>query len=248
MVILETPSKNRGAIAAMVGKDITVKGPDGNFGAYLASPAAGKGPGVVVIQEIFGVNAVVRQICDYHAARGRFALAPDLFWRLQPGVQLTDKTQEEWGKAFALMQKFDQDKGVGDIQATINHLRKVPGCSGKVGAVGYCLGGRMAYLTATRTDTDASVGYYGVYIQNSLDEAKDLKTPLMLHIAGKDQFVPPEAQKQIIDGLKGNRLVTIHTYPEMDHAFAREGGQHYDKASADLANSRTDTFFRQHLG
>jgi carboxymethylenebutenolidase len=232
----------------MSGKDITIKGQDGSFGAYLASPASGHGPGVVVIQEIFGVNHIVREICDAHAARGRFALAPDLFWRLEPGVNITDKSQEEWAKAFSLMQRFDADKGIVDIQASIDHLRKVPGVTGKVGTVGYCLGGRLAYLAATRTNTDASVGYYGVYIQAGLDEAKNIKKPLMLHIAAKDQFTPPEAQKQIADALKGNPLVTIHTYPEMDHAFAREGGQHYDKANADLANGRTDTFFRQHLG
>jgi carboxymethylenebutenolidase len=234
--------------SAMNGKDIIVKGPDGNLGAYLASPASGHGPGVVVIQEIFGVNNVVRQICDYHAARGRFALAPDLFWRLEPGVQLTDKTQEDWGKAFSLMQRFDVDKGVADIQASISQLRTVPGCSGKVGSVGYCLGGQLAFLAGTRTDADANVGYYGVNIQNRLNEAGKLKKPLMLHIAAKDDYCPPEAQKQIVEGLKANRLVTIHIYPEMNHAFAREGGQHYDKACADLANTRTDTFFRQHLG
>ena len=232
----------------MSGKDITVQGPDGTFGAYLATPASARGPGIIVIQEIFGINSFVRQVCDYHAARGRFALAPDLFWRLEPGVQLTDKSDEHWKRAFALMNAFDQDKGVKDIQASITHLRQVPGCTGKVGAVGYCLGGRLAYFAATRTDADASVGYYGVYIQTALDEAKNIKKPLMLHIAGKDQFVPPEAQKQIIDALKDNKLVTLHSYPEMDHAFARDGGQHYDKANADLANSRTDAFFRQHLG
>jgi carboxymethylenebutenolidase len=232
----------------MSGKDITIKAPDGNFGAYLASPASGHGPGVVVIQEIFGVNHIVREICDAHAARGRFALAPDLFWRLEPGVQITDKSQEEWAKALGLMQRFDADKGVADIQTSIDYLRKVPGVTGKVGTVGYCLGGRLAYLASTRTNTDASVGYYGVYIQAGLEEAKNIKKPLMLHIAGKDQFTPPEAQKQITDALKGNPLVTIHVYPEMDHAFAREGGEHYDKANADLANTRTDTFFRQHLG
>ena len=232
----------------MSGKDISVAGPDGKFGAYLASPASGHGPGVIVIQEIFGVNDVVRQICDSHAARGRFALAPDLFWRLEPGVQLTDKTQEDWGRAFGLMQRFNVDSGVTDIQASISHLRKVAGVSGRVGTVGYCLGGQLAYLASTRTDTDASVGYYGVMIQNRLNEADKMKKPLMLHIAAKDSYCPPEAQKQIIDGLKGNSLVTIHVYPEMEHAFAREGGQHYDKACADLANTRTDTFFRQHLG
>lgn len=232
----------------MSGKDITLKGGDGAFGAYLASPASAHGPGVIVIQEIFGVNAVVRAICDAHATRGRYALAPDLFWRLEPGIQLTDQTQEEWGKALAYMQRFDVDNGIIDIQTSIAHLRKVPGCTGKVGTVGYCLGGQLAFLAGTRTDADANVGYYGVNLQNRLNEAVKIKKPLMLHIAGKDAYQPPEARAQILAALKGNPLATIHVYPEMDHAFAREGGQHYDKANADLANTRTDNFFRQHLG
>jgi carboxymethylenebutenolidase len=233
---------------AMSGTDITIKARDGNFGAYLAKPASGPGPGVVVIQEIFGVNATMRAICDAHAARGRFALASDLFWRLEPGVQLTDKSKAEWDRALGLMQRCDIDKAVVDIQASITYLRMVPGCTGKVGAVGYCLGGKLAYLTAMRTDCDASVGYYGVGIQDLLGEAKTIRRPLMLHIAVKDPYAPPEAQKKIHAALDGNPLVTLCDYPEMDHAFAREGGEHYDKACADLANSRTNTFFRQHLG
>ncbi len=231
----------------MTGRDITINGPDGAFSGYLSTPSAGSGPGVVVIQEIFGVNAVMRGVADGLAARGYLALCPDLFWRIQPGVQLTDKTKAEWDQAFALMNKFDADAGVKDIQAAITQLRGTQGCTGKVGAVGYCLGGLLAYLAAARTDSDASVGYYGVNIQTRLAEAGAIKKPLLLHIAAKDQFVPPDAQKQIVDGLKSNPLVTIHVYPEMDHAFAREGGEHYDKACADLANGRTSTFFRQHL-
>jgi carboxymethylenebutenolidase len=230
-----------------MGTDVRIKGPDGEFGAYLATPGAGRGPGVVVIQEIFGINAVMRGIADDFAARGYFALAPDLFWRLEPGVQLTDKSDAEWKRAFDLMGRFDQDKGVADIAATIAHLRKLSGSTGRVGTVGYCLGGLLAYLSAARTDADASVGYYGVSIQDKLGEASKIKKPLMLHVAGKDQFVPPEAQKKMQDGLRGNPLVSIHVYPEMDHAFARIGGAHYDKANADLANGRTATFFRQHL-
>src|SRR6201996_774899 len=227
----------------MTGQDIRIEGPDGEFGAYLASPASGRGPGIVVIQEIFGVNAVMRGVADDLAARGYFALCPDLFWRLEPGVQLTDKTDAEWQRAFDLMNRFDPDAGIKDIQATIDHLRTdVPGCTGKVGAVGYCLGGLLAYLTAARTDADASVGYYGVNIADKLDEAAKIRKPLMLHIAGKDQFVPPDAQKTVADGLKGNSHVTIHVYPEMDHAFARAGGEHFDHANAELANTRTGTF------
>jgi carboxymethylenebutenolidase len=231
----------------MIGTDTNIPTPDGNFSAYLASPGTGQGPGIVVIQEIFGVNAFVRAVADGFAARGYFALAPDLFWRIEPNVQLTDKTNEEWKHAFDLMGQFNADLGVRDIQATITQLRKQPGVNGKVGAVGYCLGGLLAYLTAARTDVDATVGYYGVNIQTMLGEAANIKNPLMLHIAEKDEYVPPAAQAQIIDGLKDNPHVTIHTYPGMDHAFARNGGAHYDHANAELANGRTATFFRQHL-
>jgi carboxymethylenebutenolidase len=134
-----------------------------------------------------------------------------------------------------------------DIQATIDTLRGREGCTGKIGAVGYCLGGQLAFLAATRTSIDASVGYYGVMIQDRLGEAANIRKPLMLHIAAKDEYTPPEAQKKIQDGLGKNPLATLHVYPEMDHAFARVGGAHYDKACADLANGRTSTFFRQHL-
>lgn len=231
----------------MADLNVTIDGPEGRFGGYLAKPAAGRGPGVVVIQEIFGINRAMRDVADGFAARGYFALAPDLFWRLEPGVQLTDKSDAEWKRAFDLMTRFDIDGGVKDIQATLSYLRGVAGCTGKAGAAGYCLGGLLAYLTACRTDSDASVGFYGVNIHEKLAEAKNIKTPLMLHIAGKDQFVPPEAQKAVTEGLKNNKLATIHLYPQMNHAFARPGGAHYDKACADLANGRTATFFRQHL-
>ncbi len=230
----------------MSGKDVSINTADGTFGGYLAVPGTANGAGIVVIQEIFGVNGFVRAVADSYAARGYFALAPDLFWRIEPGVQLTDKTKEEWNRAFALMNKFDIESGVRDIQAAIDHLRGTENCA-KVGAVGYCLGGLLAYLTATRTDVDATVGYYGVNIQQMLGEAGSIRKPLMLHVPEKDQYTPPAAQKQMIEGLKDNPLVTIHTYPEMDHAFARTGGEHYDHANAELANSRTATFFRQHL-
>jgi carboxymethylenebutenolidase len=231
----------------MTGQTVTIKGKDGDFSGYLASPATGRGPGIVVIQEIFGVNQVMRDIADGMASRGFFALVPDLFWRLEPNVQLTDKTDADWKKALDLMNRFDADKGTADIQSSIDHLRALPGCTGKVGALGYCLGGQLAYLTAARTNSDASVGYYGINIQNRLDEAGKIKHPLMLHIAEADEYVPPEAQAKIEAGLKDNPNVTLYRYPLMNHAFARVGGAHYDKAMADHANIRSATFFRQNL-
>src|ERR1700742_2217929 len=140
----------------MAGQTVTIKGKDGDFSGYLASPATGRGPGIVVIQEIFGVNQVMRDIADGMASRGFFALVPDLFWRLEPNVQLTDKTDADWKKALDLMNRFDADKGTADIQSSIDHLRALPGCTGKVGALGYCLGGQLAYMTAARTNSDAS--------------------------------------------------------------------------------------------
>src|ERR1700744_699964 len=168
----------------MTGQDIRIEGADGAFGAYLASPASGRGPGIVVIQEIFGVNAVMRGVADELAARGYFALCPDLFWRLEPGVQLTDRTDAEWQRAFDLMNRFDQDAGIRDIQNATNYLRhSVNGCTGKVGAGGYCLGGLLAYLATARTDAEASGAYYGVNTQDRLGEAEGISKPLMLHIA-----------------------------------------------------------------
>ena len=228
--------------------DVTIRAADGgNFMGYLAVPGAGKGPGVVVIQEIFGVNAVMRAIADGLAAQGYLALCPDLFWRQQPGIQLTDKTDAEWARAFELYKGFNEAKGVDDLKSTIAYLRADKRCAGKIGTVGYCLGGKLAYLTATRTDADCAVGYYGVGIEAALAEAANIKRPLMLHIAEKDQFCPPEAQAKIKASLGGNSKVTLHSYAGMDHAFARVGGQHYDKASADLANGRTATFFKGNL-
>jgi carboxymethylenebutenolidase len=228
--------------------DITVNAADGgSFSAYLAAPKSGKGPAIVVIQEIFGVNPWVKSVADRYAAMGYAAIAPDLFWRQERGVQLTDKSQEDWGKAFKLMQGMNQDKAIDDIQATIKAIRANPACTGKVGAVGYCLGGRLAYMTASRTDIDASVGYYGVGLDGLVGEAGGIKKPLLLHIAEKDQFVPPDAQAKIKDGLKGNPRVTMFVYAGNDHAFARDGGDHYDKAAADLANGRSADFFKQNL-
>jgi carboxymethylenebutenolidase len=230
----------------MSGQEIKLKAKDGgSFTGYLAKPKSGHGPGVVVIQEIFGVNAVMRGITDQFAENGFVALCPDLFWRQEPGIQLTDRTDAEWARAFELVQGFDLDKGIADLDATIESLRKMPACSGKIGTVGFCLGGRLAYLTATRTKANAAVGYYGVYLTEHLNEI--IRCPLMLHIAGADEFVPAEAQKQIHAALDRHAKVTLHDYPGLGHAFAREGGKHWDAQAAKTAQARTLTFFGKHL-
>jgi len=228
--------------------DITIAARDGgSFSAYLATPAGGSGPGVLICQEIFGVNHVMRALADGFAADGYVAICPDLFWRQEPGIQITDKTQAEWDKAFALYQGFDEDKGAEDLIATLAHMRTLDACTGKVGSVGFCLGGKLAYLMATRSDADCNIGYYGVGIDGALDEAANIKTPLMLHIALKDEFVPAEARQKIHAALDDNPLVTLHDYPDVDHAFARVGGAHYDAAAAGLANGRSAAFLQANL-
>lgn len=231
-----------------MGERISIKTPDGEFSAYVARPSAAKAPAVVVIQEIFGVNQVMRDITDGLAAQGYLAICPDLFWRIEPDIDITDKSEAEWKRAFELFNAFDVDAGVKDIQATIKAIRADAGCNGKVGAVGFCLGGQLAFLTATRTDADAAVSYYGVGLENRVAEAEKLTRPLLLHIAEEDQFVPKEAQAVIVQALKDHPQIEIHIYPGRDHAFARAGGEHYDEADAKLAGGRTLQFFKRTIG
>ncbi|REE88735.1 dienelactone hydrolase family protein [Cupriavidus plantarum] len=220
---------------------ISIDTPDGSFAAYLATPdpATARGTAIVVIQEIFGINADMRETCDNFARDGFLAICPDLYWRQEPNVELTDKTKEEWDKAFALLNGFNIDKGVEDIASTIAFVRTLPSVTGGVGAVGYCLGGLLAFLTATRTDADSAVSYYGVNLDKFLGEAAKIQSPLLMHIAEEDEFVPAEARAKIIEALKDNPHVEIHTYPGCQHAFARNNGIHYVDAAAKAANART---------
>ncbi len=229
-----------------MGENAILTTSEGEFRAYVARPVA-KGPAVVVIQEIFGVNAVMRGITDDLARAGYLAICPDLFWRTEPGIDITDRSEAEVKRAFELFAAFDVDAGVRDIAATINQVRGNPQCAGKVGVVGFCLGGLLAFLTATRTDADASVAYYGVGIERHTAGVARLGGPVLLHIANEDQFVPKPAQEAIVAALKDNSRVEIRRYAGRDHAFARKDGDHYDRADAELAWSRTLAFFQKHL-
>ena len=219
---------------------------DGSFKAYAAEPEGTPRGAIVVIQEIFGVNEGIRRKCDHWAGLGYVALAPDLFWRLEPGVELDPDVPEQFQKALGFLQKLNQDQAIRDIEATIREARRLAG-GGKVGCVGYCLGGRLAYMTAARTDINATVGYYGVGLDNLLGESHAIAHPLMLHIAGADGFVSPEEQARVHAGLDSHPKVTIHDYPGLDHGFAAQMGKRRDEAGATLADGRTEAFFAQHL-
>ena len=205
------------------------------------------------------MNQVMRDICDWLAEQGFNAACPDLFWRIEPDIQLTDKTQAEWDRAFELFGLFDVDKGIEDMKATavaLNNyeIEQAPAPEGQVvgngfvGTLGYCLGGKLAYLMASRSVADCNVGYYGVGLGDLLGEAGKITKPLMLHIAEQDAFSSAEEIEKIKAGLSGNKNATLHVYAGQDHAFAREGGEHYDKAAAQLANERSVKFFKEHLG
>lgn len=218
---------------------------DGEIPVYVARPAGTPKAAIIVIPEIFGVNPGIRQKADKWAEQGYLAVAPDIFWRFAPGVELNPDVEAELQEAFGYFQQYDPTDGVYDIESTIKWIR-AQGVA-KVGCAGYCLGGRLAYMAAARTDIDASVGYYGVMIDQMLDEAHHIANPLMLHIAGADHFVLPEAQAAIHAGLDDHPKVTLHDYPGLDHGFAAEMGDRRNEAGAQLADSRTAAFMAQNL-
>jgi carboxymethylenebutenolidase len=232
-----------------MGSYITVPARDGSgeFRAYVAVPKSNKGPGIVLAQEIFGINDYIREVADYYAEEGYLVVAPDLFWRQQPNVEL-GYTPEDWQKAFGFFQGFNVDKGIEDIDATLAVLRKRPELQGKVGVLGFCLGGKLAYLTACRCDVDAAVGYYGVGIENNIEEAKNIKGRLLLHFAEQDKFCPAAARDSIFAALNGKPNVELYLYPGVDHAFARPVSEHFHKPSALIAHQRSVTAFRREMG
>jgi carboxymethylenebutenolidase len=211
----------------------------GSFDAHLVEPAKKPAGAVVLIQEIFGINASIQETAAQIAELGFFVLAPDLFWRQERNVALSDKTQAEWDKAFALMQGFDHETGIADLKATLAAARTLPGANGKAGTVGYCLGGLLAFRMAIESDADINVSYYGVALDNFVGGLDKVRAPLLLHIAGQDEYFPSEGRARLIAAAAGHPQVHTHLYRGADHAFARVGGIHWDARSAWIANGRT---------
>ena len=226
---------------------ITIKGRDGAFGAYMARPKTLPAPAVVVLQEIFGVNMDMRETCDELAAQGFIAVCPDLFWRQEPGLDLNHWSDAEWEKGLALYAAYDRDKGVRDIVDTAHAAGQLDGASGKVGVMGFCLGGLMTFLTAAREKIDAAVAYHGGETEKYLDEADKITAPMLMHLAEEDEFISKEAQTKIKAALSNKPNVEIYSYPGCKHAFARHTGTHYNAAAAAKANRRTWQFLHDHL-
>jgi len=225
-----------------------VKTLNGNaeFPCYVAKPDGEATAAIIVIQEIFGVNKGIKAKCDHWASLGYLAISPDLFWRINEATDLDADVEEEFQTALDLMNRFDQDQGIRDIEAAIHFAQQAVG-SHKVGCVGYCLGGRLAFMTACRTDIRASVGYYGVGIDGLLGEKHAIAHEVMLHIPTADGFVSPEAQAAMHAGLDDHPKVTLHDYEGLDHGFAAEFGARRNETAADLADRRTEAFFAEHL-
>ncbi|MNV00716.1 Carboxymethylenebutenolidase [compost metagenome] len=219
----------------------------GSFNAYVARPQKLPAPAIVVIHEVFGVNADMRQTCDELAAQGYLAVCPDLFWRITPGLDLSDRTQAELAQAQVLYNAFDLDAGVSDIAATVQAARAMPEVTGKIGVVGYCLGGLLAFLTAARARPDATVAYYPGNADKHVREADRIANPLIVHLAQKDEYIPADAQRQIASALNGQPQVQVYSYPGCGHAFARHRGTAYNAEAAALANRRTADFLALHL-
>lgn len=233
-----------------MGKMIEIRATDSSatFSGYLALPASGKGPGVVIGQEIFGVNANMRAVADFYAEEGYVALVPDLFWRLQPGIDL-GYTEADFALAIDLFQRLDVDKAVTDIDASFNVLRALPEVEGTgLGYVGFCMGGKLAWLTATRTDVACAVGYYGMGIEHLLHESENLKGRLVLHFAENDGYCDAGARARISQHLAGNDKAEIYVYPGVDHAFARAGSSHYDKPASLMAHERSIAALKREIG
>ena len=221
---------------------IVIEGRGGAFGAYIARPAALPAPSVIVLQELFGVNADIRRTCDELAGQGFIAVAPDLFWRQEPGVDLDVRSEPDWQHGLRLYQAYNRDLGVEDVKDTVASTAALPDCTGKVAIMGFCLGALMVFLTAARSEVDAAVWYHGGDTEKYLAEVEGLHAPMLMHIAEEDEFISKPAQTRIKAAIARKPNITVYSYPGQRHAFSRHNGAHYDAGAALLAHARTHDF------
>jgi carboxymethylenebutenolidase len=232
----------------MPSQTITLTAADGRpFSAYLSVPAAGSGPGLLLLQEIFGVNATIRAAADRFAEEGYVVVAPDLFFRLQPNVELGYGPADRQ-TARDYLRRFEVNQAVADIGSALNFLKARPECSGKTGVIGFCLGGKLAILSAARLPVDAAVSFYGGGIDKHLDEVGNIRCPLVLHFGAKDEHIPPAAVHAITDAFAGRSDVAVYTYPDAGHGFYLPGRDSYHKLAAQMAHSPTIRVLRHTLG
>lgn len=222
----------------MVSEKVSVSVNDGFFDAYVSLPPDGSGPGLLLVQEIFGVNAHMREVADRLAAAGFVVMVPDLFWRLKPGLELGYEGQD-FDTALDYFQKFDEEKGLADLKEAASALRDHKKCTGRIGVMGFCLGGKLAFRLASQFNFNAAVSYYPVFIDKHLDEAARLRCETVIHFAELDSFVPLETYEKIRKGLEAKQNIHIYMYDGVDHGFNCDARSSFNKEAADLAWSRS---------
>ena len=217
---------------------LRIAAPGGGFDCYLSVTGAGRHPGLVVCSEVFGVNSHMRSVADRFADAGFAVLVPDLFWRIEPNLEIPyDAAGLKRGSE--ILAAFDMDQGAKDLGLALQALRQRPECTGKAGVVGFCVGGALAYLAATRLGADAAVSYYGKGIEERLAEGARLVCPLMLHFGGADRFIPEAVVDRIEQALAGKGNVQVFRYPGVDHGFNSEDRKAYNPGVAATAMKRT---------
>ncbi|HEY3059905.1 MAG TPA: dienelactone hydrolase family protein [Chloroflexota bacterium] len=219
----------------------------GRMPAFIARPKSGNGPGVVVLQEIFGVTAYIKQRARDLAELGYVAIAPQLYWRLGSDVELPENTPEGLQQAFGYMQRLDQAQAVDDAAATLEHLRKMPATSGKAGALGFCMGGRLAYMLAAASNPDAVVSYYGSGIASQLQDAPRIAAPIVFHFGAADQYLPLEEAHRIRDAFSNHPGTEVHVHEGAGHAFDNPSPMFHHAAAARDAWPQTAAFLKRHL-
>jgi carboxymethylenebutenolidase len=219
----------------------------GRMPAFIARPGSGRGPGIVVLQEIFGVTEYIKQRARDLASLGYVAVAPQLYWRLGPDVRMPENTQEGLQEAFGYMQRLDAGQAVDDSAAALEHLRKMPETSGKAGVLGFCMGGRLAYQVAAAADPDVVVSYYGSGIAGQLEAAERITAPVIFHFGAEDPYLPVAEAEQIRSAFAGRRDVEVHIHSGGGHAFDNPSPMwHHAQASAE-AWPQTADFLKRHL-
>ncbi len=220
--------------------DIDV-GDGGRAGGYLSLPPKGAGPGILLVQEIFGVNAHIRAVADQYAMDGFVVLAPDVFWRAEPRVDLGygDADRE---RGFALMKQLDVGRAVADLAAAVAALRARPECTGRVAALGFCMGGLLAYLCAADAGVDAAVCYYGGGIPDRLAAAPRIRVPVLFHFAGEDAHIPLAGVEKVKAEFSRHPGSAVHVYAGVGHGFNCWERAAYNQQAAALARGRSLSF------
>lgn len=232
----------------MKGHFITVRASDGGtFRTYVTLPAKTPAPALVMQHTMFGVNPLFRSFCDDYAAEGYVVVAPDLFWRIGKDIEL-DYNEEGYEKGHGLMRVIDKAKAVDDVAATLRLMRALPEVRGKIAAIGYCMGGTLAFLAAAHTDVDMAICYYAIDMEDHLGELDRIKVPLVVHLGDRDPYVKPGALELIQKTLGARAKITFHLYPGVGHGFASKGSRNYNVAASGLAWTRSMDALRKVIG